>query len=75
MQSGIILLFEVILLSSPWLKENSEISLPETVQNGLILLFYIKFLVEKNHNVTNLTALCLNHTFTMVEENFEIVIS
>ena len=73
MQSGLILLFDVIFLSSPWLKENFEISLPETVQNGLILLFYIEILVEKkNHNVTNLTALCLNHTFTLVEENVEI---
>ena len=72
MQSGLILLFDVIVLPSPWLKENSEISLPETLQNGLVLLFYIKILVEKNHNVTNLTVLCLNHTFTLVEENVEI---
>ena len=47
MQSGLILLFDVIVLPSPWLKENSEISLPETLQNGLILLFYIEILVEK----------------------------
>ena len=68
------LLFYVIVLPSPWLKENSEIVLPESLQTGLILLFYIVVIpspwLKQNHNVTNI--LCRNHTFTMVEENFEI---
>ena len=41
LQNSLILLFDVIVLPSPWLKENSEISLPGRLQNGLNLLFYV----------------------------------
>ena len=60
------------MLPSPLLKEISEILLPETLQNGLVLLFYIVVIpspwVKQNHNVYNL----LKKEEEEVEENFGI---